>query len=257
MEKNTSNYLKYAIGEIVLVVIGILIALQANNWNIERNNSKQEKNILLQLEDEYLENLKEVEQKILLRNSSNSSIIKLIAYGEIGIQGISLDTIRKHITQTYLNITFDGASGVTSVLLNSGSLNLLKNQELKNHLSNWSGTSEKMIEEEQFIVKNTLPAYFDYIRHHFDMMKMMSDQPRNFEVNTSYLKSNKAFDYSGGIRGRYDKKEFSKFLNDMVVSNFIITIHHRNRTTNNQAEALKTKIEQILEIIRQELKKKN
>ena len=32
-EGNTTNYLKYAIGEIVLVVLGILIALQINNWN--------------------------------------------------------------------------------------------------------------------------------------------------------------------------------------------------------------------------------
>ena len=42
MEKNrTGKYLKYAIGEIVLVVLGILIALQINNWNNQRieNNS--------------------------------------------------------------------------------------------------------------------------------------------------------------------------------------------------------------------------
>ena len=32
-EGKTVNYLKYAIGEIVLVIIGILIALQINNWN--------------------------------------------------------------------------------------------------------------------------------------------------------------------------------------------------------------------------------
>ena len=35
-EGKTTNYLKYAIGEIILVVIGILIALQINNWNQDR-----------------------------------------------------------------------------------------------------------------------------------------------------------------------------------------------------------------------------
>jgi hypothetical protein len=41
MEKNkTGKYFKYAIGEIVLVVIGILIALQINNWNESRKGSK-------------------------------------------------------------------------------------------------------------------------------------------------------------------------------------------------------------------------
>ena len=43
MEKKTSQYLKYALGEILLVVIGILIALQINNWNEAR---KQEKELL-------------------------------------------------------------------------------------------------------------------------------------------------------------------------------------------------------------------
>lgn len=37
MENNTKKYLKYAIGEIVLVVFGILIALQLNNWNELQN----------------------------------------------------------------------------------------------------------------------------------------------------------------------------------------------------------------------------
>src|SRR6056300_1305278 len=35
------RYLKYAIGEIILVVIGILIALQVNNWNTYRNKKEQ------------------------------------------------------------------------------------------------------------------------------------------------------------------------------------------------------------------------
>ncbi|NNL82776.1 MAG: hypothetical protein HKP28_05265, partial [Winogradskyella sp.] len=41
-ENKTGKYFKYAIGEIILVVIGILIALQINNWNIENSNSAQE-----------------------------------------------------------------------------------------------------------------------------------------------------------------------------------------------------------------------
>jgi hypothetical protein len=54
MENKTSKYLKYAIGEIVLVVIGILIALQINSWNDERKAKIVENNffanVLLDLE---------------------------------------------------------------------------------------------------------------------------------------------------------------------------------------------------------------
>jgi len=42
-EGKTRKYLKYAIGEIVLVVIGILIALQVNNWNENRKNIQKAK----------------------------------------------------------------------------------------------------------------------------------------------------------------------------------------------------------------------
>ncbi len=46
-ENKTIKYLKYAIGEIILVVIGILIALQVNNWNEQRkeNNLEQNRNL--------------------------------------------------------------------------------------------------------------------------------------------------------------------------------------------------------------------
>ena len=57
MEKNkTGKYLKYAIGEIILVVIGILIALQINNWNENRKITETKKEyyrqILLDLDKE-------------------------------------------------------------------------------------------------------------------------------------------------------------------------------------------------------------
>lgn len=45
-ENKTGNYLKYAIGEIVLVVIGILIALQINNWNEKKQNENKITSIL-------------------------------------------------------------------------------------------------------------------------------------------------------------------------------------------------------------------
>ena len=46
MENKTGKYFKYAIGEIILVVIGILIALWINNWNQEQILSKQTDNLL-------------------------------------------------------------------------------------------------------------------------------------------------------------------------------------------------------------------
>ena len=52
-ENKVSKYLLYAIGEIVLVVIGILIALQINNSNEQRKLNKQEQYLLLQMQKEF------------------------------------------------------------------------------------------------------------------------------------------------------------------------------------------------------------
>ena len=50
-QNNISKYLRYAIGEIFLVVIGILIALQINNWNEEQKAIKEEIIILKELKN--------------------------------------------------------------------------------------------------------------------------------------------------------------------------------------------------------------
>ena len=51
MENKTGKYFKYAIGEIILVVIGILIALQLNNLNENKKNDVFEKEILSQIQE--------------------------------------------------------------------------------------------------------------------------------------------------------------------------------------------------------------
>ena len=58
LENKTSKYLKYAIGEIILVVIGILIALSINNWNQQRILEKQSQQVLLNLREEIKESKK-------------------------------------------------------------------------------------------------------------------------------------------------------------------------------------------------------
>ena len=56
-ENKTGRYLKYAVGEIVLVMIGILLALQVNNWNNNRELKKKEHKVMESLHKEFSENL--------------------------------------------------------------------------------------------------------------------------------------------------------------------------------------------------------
>ena len=56
-ENKFSKYLIYAIGEIVLVVIGILIALQINNWNENRKIEREIESVISLLDDELNRNI--------------------------------------------------------------------------------------------------------------------------------------------------------------------------------------------------------
>ena len=63
-EGNFSKYLLYALGEIILVVIGILIALQIDNWNSEKKDLKAERSYLTSLYGEFSTNLVNLENSI-------------------------------------------------------------------------------------------------------------------------------------------------------------------------------------------------
>jgi hypothetical protein len=95
MEKNkTGKYLKYAIGEIILVVIGILIALSINNWNEFRKIENKKQALVLNLINDFKEN------KILLESTINYSdtlLMKMDGFFENAYSEnpkISLDSLK-------------------------------------------------------------------------------------------------------------------------------------------------------------------
>ena len=81
LEKNrVSKYLIYAFGEIILVVIGILIALQINDWNENRKNSIAEQKLLNALLIEFESNLKILEENIKLNDNNIKNSLLLGEY---------------------------------------------------------------------------------------------------------------------------------------------------------------------------------
>ena len=79
IEKNkTGKYLKYAIGEIVLVVIGILIALSINNWNENRLKSNKEKIVLSNIHKEFNENKVQLDTVLYWHKKNHYACSKII-----------------------------------------------------------------------------------------------------------------------------------------------------------------------------------
>tara|TARA_B100000497_G_C7596238_1_gene358459 strand:+ start:123 stop:848 length:726 start_codon:yes stop_codon:yes gene_type:complete len=71
-EGKNGKYLKYAIGEILLVIIGILIALQINNWNEWEKDRKKEQKILIQIENNVEESIAIWERAVEIMELSNN-----------------------------------------------------------------------------------------------------------------------------------------------------------------------------------------
>ncbi len=103
MEKNnTSRYLKYAIGEIVLVVIGILIALQINNLNEQHKSKKKEVKILSEIRNNLVEDLEDHERNISYIAFKDSVFNHLISLLNSDL------TYDKSLSKNMMNITVAG-----------------------------------------------------------------------------------------------------------------------------------------------------
>ena len=102
-QNRMGKYFKYAIGEIILVVIGILIALQINNWNEERSQRKLEQSILLEMKENLLFDLADIRGNIARDSTyikATSKVLKSlenkiafndslkVAYGKLGLSSL-------------------------------------------------------------------------------------------------------------------------------------------------------------------------
>ncbi|MDF0708702.1 DUF6090 family protein [Flagellimonas okinawensis] len=138
VENKFSKYLIYAFGEIILVVIGILIALQINNWNEERKNSQLEKNYLLSISTD-LENLTYNTQRIYVDQFDEKIENLLFAKKYIEEPFAISDTIDFINTITKGAASFSGFYLVDDEayqeLVSTGNLRLISNDSLRKDLS--------------------------------------------------------------------------------------------------------------------------
>jgi hypothetical protein len=131
-ENKFNNYLIYAIGEIILVVIGILIALQINNWNENRKNKITEADYYCRILDDFELNEKLIDDTSeLINNKINLCKELILDLNKIpNDRGEILNKFVIALRQDVFvpsNIAFED---ITS----SGQLKLLKDLELKNRL---------------------------------------------------------------------------------------------------------------------------
>jgi len=136
-ENKYSKYLIYAIGEIVLVVIGILIALQLNNCNKKRYNAISEQVILNDLNTEIKTNIAALENIIHEHTKSLDAAIevKTIIKDSLKLNTMSMEDLASILTTMNFNWTYDPKLGILNSTINSGKMDLIQNKEIRYLLS--------------------------------------------------------------------------------------------------------------------------
>jgi hypothetical protein len=252
MEKNkTGKYFKYAIGEIILVVIGILIALQINTWNQNRQNRIQEQQILSQLLTEYQNNLNQLNQKIFIRNEVISSSFKLLNYKNDEMQEVVADSFNLHTSRMITRPTFDPELGVTTELTSSGKLYLLKNASLRNNITSFPSFLGELHEEEMVTFNIIEERFIPFIIEHYQIGKIMGEM-----INDQYIKKEVTLVMAKGnnsIVDLFTQVDIEPLLNHPDFEDYISLMINNTIYTNEQSEGVKHKIENIISLINEEL----
>jgi hypothetical protein len=128
-ENKTSKYFKYAIGEIILVVIGILIALQLNNWNENYKNEKEARFQLSKLKDNLKADKSQLKHAIAVDSSMIENLIICVK-----VLSNDLEASKEEFTNRFQYIfntnDFNPTRGTFEGLISSGKIELITNQEL-------------------------------------------------------------------------------------------------------------------------------
>lgn len=153
-EGKTTKYFKYAIGEIVLVVIGILIALQINTWNENRKDNVEEQELLKALQIDFKETKKRFAETIMLQNTVVNYSRRLLVLYENNQLTEKQDSIGDFVTWGALSWwRTEPVTGTYDAMIGAGNIGLLKNKELRRILAEFNAELTAGFEDHEYSIK--------------------------------------------------------------------------------------------------------
>lgn len=152
-EGKTSKYLKYAIGEIVLIVVGILIALQINNWNKEKSEQIELYDLLITISEELKEDqirLKELQEARIYISDICSSIKPLLSKSSDYKFDISeVRILLTAILSVQNEINYQPHRSAYDVLKSSIYVTKIKSKDLNKLLNSYYYNVDRLIKQEE------------------------------------------------------------------------------------------------------------
>jgi hypothetical protein len=157
------KYTRYAIGEILLVVIGILIALSVNNWNQNRINSLSESLLLKEINTEFKLNKKELESTIRAYVRVRNRCTYLKESFPIVKNEIDKDSLSHTLNLIQAIHSADLSMGSISTLINTSSFEIISDKELRSLLIQWNDLISDYFEREEQAINYTRQTIIPYL----------------------------------------------------------------------------------------------
>lgn len=239
-DKKVRSYIPYAIGEIILVVIGILIALAINNANLRNVKAQKEQIYLAGLHKEFSTSKSKLTELIQVNRNNYEGAKQLVNYMDMKEATVSEKEFSQLLFNSFaFDISFNPNNSLLLEMMSSGSLKDLTNDELRIRLTNWLSTIEDIAKQEadlgnqrekildQFRSKNSLRTVFDQagISENEIGIDVRPDAPSNLDLLGSQT-----------------------FENDLLI--FILT---SIATEKSHYEPLMVELENILSLLESEI----
>jgi len=221
MAGNTfGKYLFYAIGEIILVVLGILIALQINTWNEQRKENNLEHSYYCKLLEDVEQDISQVQEQIVKtdeRLRASNEMLRLLQLPAPRVDQVMQQTLAAISLITY---TFRPNMAAYEDLKSSGNLKILRDNPVKKEIIEYYSMLDGMIDVVDINADGAVSLfqakedfadvgwqYLDFVRRgidtskvHFDALISSSFNPENFRKRMTsdavfYVGSNSRIKY--------------------------------------------------------------
>jgi hypothetical protein len=214
-EGHIRKYIWYAIGEVFLVVIGILIALQINNWNNDRKDRQKELAYLIGYKQDLEQNIFELDRVInnTLDEAVQSDTLLMILTDQITL---SEDESLIHAISGAAGYSiYLSHEGTLQNILGAGSLEIIIHDEIRSSLATWEG-GLKYIRGWEENSKRSFDQYIDFIKEELPYFRLRTgevftdnDDWESELSNDSYFLNllEERIMISGILNGLYDQKK--------------------------------------------------
>ena len=230
MQKNKiTTYLLYALGEIVLVVIGILIAVNINNWNQSRIDRKKELSYLRSYASDLKVNIKELE-RVTIKSSRMSALADVLiqSFASSG-KDIGLDETDSILFELIGYTKYLSQEGTKENVLGAGSLEIIRDLHVRSSFVTHEADLKRMRASEHYAF-NVFEEYMDYLKGNIRMY--------NFQLGKSMLDSDIISSLSSDTY-------FLNLIDDLSVIYRELNDHYKDR--RNALEMLLNAVEAEIE----------